>query len=551
MPEILTTEFKTDTTRKVVVDALASDYFVFVSAIENITPENSIKSQNEFLAKTLFGKIVNNIDTKYMIKYYPWQAGETYVQYDDSVDLEGEKFYAVVGPTNNDTGDYRVYKCLFNNFESPTIAPPVWDTNQPDQTYGTGDGYVWKFMYSLSLIEFEAYNALGYIPITGTFDADPVPTSGGSQINIIQVENPDANFGYSKKTGTLSQTPDLDGTVNTREDPTLALGEDYYAGQSIYFVKSNGSFELYEIDTYDFDTQTNRASIRVKDNIDLITYPGGRAANPTAPGLPAQDGVGVNNAFSIFPRVLIEGDGTGARAIPNVDSEGRIRTITILSAGDGYNTVQASVVDPLYDFDPSVTNSTDVRATVRPILSPTDGHGTDLVDELKCHHYLLYGYILSDDNESIGDTNTYTGVGIVKDPDFTGVTPSVFDNRIAVNSPDYNKVTVNSIITQVNQQNETTFSGIVHEIDSANEIIYIAEYNNIYPNQVGQDTAFDLTKDLFNETGQIVVINTPIVDNVTFSEYVQRTGKVYYMEDFFPLARNELSREEFKIVFEF
>ena len=65
------------------------------------------------------------------------------------------------------------------------------------------------------------------------------------------------------------------------------------------------------------------------------------------------------------------------------------------------------------------------------------------------------------------------------------------------------------------------------------------------------DTSLDLTLPFRNEAGQTITINSPVIDNVVTSDYTQRTGEVYFMEDFFPLARTELSREEFKFVLEF
>lgn len=223
----------------------------------------------------------------------------------------------------------------------------------------------------------------------------------------------------------------------------------------------------------------------------------------------------------------------------------------MLTSGDGYNIVNARVVDPLYDFTPDDPTSTDVRSQIRPILAPKDGHGFNLLDELKCKHFLLYGYVTGANNEEIGASNTYSNVGIVREPTFTVASPDIFDNRIRVTSAATNLVTVNSVITQVNANNEVTFKGIVHEVDLLNEQFYIAEYAGPYSNQPGQDNSLDLTKGFLNETGQIVEINSPIVDNVLLPVYTQRTGKVYYMENFFPLSRNDLSREEFKIVFEF
>lgn len=541
MPEILTTSFKTDTTRKFVADGTSNEYYVFVSSIDAEVPSNSISAENTFLSNTLFGKKIQNNDTRFMIRYYPWQNGETYVQYDDIVDLEDEKFYAVVGPTNNDTGDYRLYKCLFNNYGGEASSPPIWDATTVDQIYRTADNYVWKFMYEISPIEFEAYNALGYIPVTTAFDVDPVYTTGGSPISDIFLENKDANFGYSFKNSNLGASPFSDGTLTTVVDFGFQPVQNYYSGQTVYLRNPSGLSFLYEIDSYSYSDVTNRAVIRVKDN---------DPSNGSA-GLPHLDGVTSNAALTILPRVEILGDGTGATAIPIINNDGRITDIQLLTSGNGYNIVTARVVDPLYDFTPDDPTSTDVRSQIRPILAPKDGHGFNLLDELKCKHFLLYGYITGANNEEIGSSNTYSNVGIVREPTFTVASPDIFDNRIRVTSAATNLVTVNSVITQVNVNNEVTFKGIVHEVDLLNEQFYIAEYAGPYSNQPGQDNSLDLTKGFLNETGQIVEINSPIIDNVLLPVYTQRTGKVYYMENFFPLSRNDLSREEFKIVFEF
>lgn len=541
MPEILTTSFKTDTTRKFVADGTSNEYYVFVSSIDAEVPSNSISAENTFLSNTLFGKKIQNNDTRFMIRYYPWQNGETYVQYDDIVDLEDEKFYAAVGPTNNDTGDYRLYKCLFNNYGGEVSSPPIWDATTVDQIYRTADNYVWKFMYEISPIEFEAYNALGYIPVTTAFDVDPVYTTGGSPISDIFLENKDANFGYAFKNSNLGASPFSDGTLTTVVDFGFQPVQNYYSGQTVYLRNPSGLSFLYEIDSYSYSGVTNRAVIRVKDN---------DPSNGSA-GLPHLDGVTSNAALTILPRVEILGDGTGATAIPIINNDGRITDIQLLTSGNGYNIVTARVVDPLYDFTPDDQTSTDVRSQIRPILAPKDGHGFNLLDELKCKHFLLYGYVTGANNEEIGASNTYSNVGIVREPTFTVASPDIFDNRIRVTSAATNLVTVNSVITQVNANNEVTFKGIVHEVDLLNEQFYIAEYAGPYSNQPGQDNSLDLTKGFLNETGQIVEINSPIVDNVLLPVYTQRTGKVYYMENFFPLSRNDLSREEFKIVFEF
>ena len=116
MPEILTSEYKTDATRRFAQDVQTNNYYVFVSSINEFVPDDTQVAKNTFLERVIFGKKIRPEDTHFMIKYYPWQRDEVFVQYDDTVPLDGQKFYCVVGPNDNDTGDYRVYKCLFNNY---------------------------------------------------------------------------------------------------------------------------------------------------------------------------------------------------------------------------------------------------------------------------------------------------------------------------------------------------------------------------------------------------------------------------------------------------
>ena len=69
-------------------------------------------------------------------------------------------------------------------------------------------------------------------------------------------------------------------------------------------------------------------------------------------------------------------------------------------------------------------------------------------------------------------------------------------------------------------------------------------------NQANNDISLDPTKDLINATGQKLRINTPVANNIIESRYTQRSGDVYFMEDFVPLIRTETSREEYKLVLE-
>lgn len=555
MAEILSNSFKTDVTRLFIDDLANNDYYVFVSGIDTFSPEDAQVSKTQFLERTLFGKKILQNDIHFMIKYYPWQVGQVYVEYDDTVNLADQRFYAVVGPNDNDTGDYRVFKCLNNNNGATATTPPNYDVTNTNQIYITADGYVWKYMYVISTLEFDAYNAIGYVPITPTPSPNnPVPSTLSTVSDII-VTNPNDNFGYEEYTGGVISSPGVDGNIIVTpftNSPDWSQITNYFTGQYMYTTNpGNGVSRLFEITYYSFTEATGNATIRV--GAELLT----------GVATPDLAGVASNANFKIFPKLEIVGDGTGAIAIPKIVNN-RITSVTVLDEGNGYTSVNASVIDPgSNQFLPEDETTTDVRALIRPRLSPPGGHGFSLLDELRCKHFSFYGYITADDNTQIGDVNTYGAVGIVRSPDFdTDYTGNVFDNRIAVVTDEYNKLTANGTIIQVDSNNNTVFSGKVHEIDTTANTVYIAEYLGPYSNNPStgstlhndattNDVPLDLTLPFRNETGQTININSPIASNVTLSNYLQKTGEVYFMENFFPLARTDLSREEFKFVLEF
>jgi hypothetical protein len=546
MAEILSNSLKSDTTRLFLSDINSNqDFYMFVSSVDTFDPNDTLVSKMSFKEKTLFGKKIASSDIHFCIPYYPWQVGQVYTEYDDTVDLEGKNFYAVVGPTQNDTGDYRIYKCLDNNNGSTVSNPPNYNSTTTNQLYKTADGYVWKYMYRLSDLEFEAYNALGFIPVVGMTANNAViqpSDAGGSTISDVIVSNPTINNGYTIEEGRLNASPTGDKlSIVADSGYNFSPITNYYTGQYIYTTNSNGVSRLFEITYYFYDSNTDEIEIRV--GVDLITG----AAGPTLAG------VSNNASITIFPKVEIKGDGTGAVAIPNI-VDGQIVNITILQQGSGYHNVTAQIIDPVFDFDPEDATTTDIRAIVRAVMSPDGGHGTNLIDEFKCKNFSLYGYISAADNTNIGAVNTYSAVGVVRTPSFANTAPDVFDNRIAVVTNDYAKVTANNTITQLNTDNEIIFSARVHEVDETANTIYLAEYMGPYQNYANTgngDISLDITLPFRNETGQVISINTPIADNITVSNYIQRTGEVYFMEDFFPLARTDLSREEFKFVLEF
>jgi hypothetical protein len=552
---VATSNYRSGLTRLFVEDVAFNSYYLFASKTTNTTFVNSNKSKLDFLENTLFGKRVNSDEVFYMIKNYPWLSDTTYDQYDDSLDISSKKYYAVVYPQNNQTGDYRIYKCLFNNYGARSINPPNFSLSTPDQIYTMPDWYVWKFMYSLSEIEFEKYGNLGYIPIINEESSNTV-VSDASSVDQIFVTNSDTNRGYEKVQGSIFQINRVTDEIVISETIVNSLSAvgNYYAGYTFYVTNNVPNSKTYNVSAYVYNPTTKRATIKLDE------------------GSPS-DGVLTETAsYTLLPRIDIRGDGSGAIAIPNVSSAGTIESVTVLNKGSGYTNATATVPDP-FAFDPVSFGSLNERAILRQVLSPTGGHGTDLVDELSCRHALVYVDITDFDNSIISSTNKFASIGIVKNPEFKTIEPAIFDNRIEL-ALDSHSLSADEIVTQIETAdttsdfyNEVRFRGKVHEV--SNNFIYLCEYMGSFPNDVDtyantdfSDISLKVNLPLLSPQNEVLVIN---IDNnpaypaeygvnypgFNLSPYVQRSGEVYYMSSFAPITRTEESSEQFKILLEF
>jgi hypothetical protein len=595
---IITHKFRTNNTNDFKEDFDLSNYYVFVSSVNPSQTINSEFSTNEFLENTLFGKKVDPNDVFFVIDNNRWQLDTVYDQYDDKLDLLDKKFYAIVYPADNGTGDYRVYKCLYNNHGAPSLNAPNYDPFTDDQIYRMGDGYVWKYMYMITELEFQKYAALKYAPViynkssiitnavgTGNFvtffaqndfaigavasvrDIEPIqynitdrvivtansstftvggqetgtyiassgigyvknaPVSGKS-IDHIEVENYDLNKGYEFREGTIGTVDTTRIVIKSSTAVELENFKNYYTGQNFYVINETiNDARLYTIDTYEYNATTKEAIITLLDKTSFIQQ---------------------NLKFEIFPRIEIKGDGTGAAAIPKINNLGTIESVLMLNKGSGYTRATARVVTPLYGFDTAGILSTDIEATLRPILSPENGHGYNFEKELLSRRAIVYTQLTNTDNLSIPSTNEYTKIGLVKNPEFISNT-DLFDNRIELTLTS-DILTVGEIVTQT-LNNEITFSAEVHETDGTT--VYLCNYHGPYKTYPVANSSVDGYEDIpINILSSIISSQNQLlnINNIVRPPYVQKTGDVQYMTSFAPITRTSTSNEEYKIILEF
>ena len=106
--------------------------------------------------------------------------------------------------------------------------------------------------------------------------------------------------------------------------------------------------------------------------------------------------------------VNIVGDGIGAKARVDVNSDGNITDITVTSGGKGYSY-------GLVDLGAVNTNSGGSSAKLLPIIPPSRGHGYDIYQELGTDKILIYARFDDSTKDFPVDTK-FAIVGIVKNP---------------------------------------------------------------------------------------------------------------------------------------
>lgn len=157
-------------------------------------PEESVfESEYQIHDEMLFGKLIKPEDVSYMIHNNEWVSGTKYDMYDDKdVDLPTKKFFVVA---SQDDGSYGVFKCIYKNPISDPASvykPLVNQVSPTDEIYITGDGYHWKYMFSIDSVTYNKFSNTNYVPVK--IDSSVVSSSVPGTIDAIITTNVGAQY---------------------------------------------------------------------------------------------------------------------------------------------------------------------------------------------------------------------------------------------------------------------------------------------------------------------------------------------------------------------
>jgi len=185
MPAIFTNRLK-----KQLLDTVYNDltnvtnrYYVGVGRSEQwdssdtvVSPSNSYREERNF--RLAMQSVKQVADVSYVIPRYNWTSGTIYQGWDDNLSGTPSNAYYVL------TEDNQIYVCLQQGRTATgtTVTSTVKPTGTGTKPFRTSDGYVWKYMYSLSGERTSKYLSGNFIPVQFITDS-----SGSPALNTVEV----------------------------------------------------------------------------------------------------------------------------------------------------------------------------------------------------------------------------------------------------------------------------------------------------------------------------------------------------------------------------
>jgi hypothetical protein len=185
------------------------------------TPIDSIQEEFYTFDDLLAAKKVTSSDVSIVIPRRNWTTGTVYDYYrhdyghyvtgssssvqtanSGATTLYDSTFYVV-------TGDYNVYKCLDNNSNAASTVEP---TGTSTSILTTGDGYKWKYMYTLSAAQQTNFLSTDFMAVTTNATVSSAATDGA--INIVKIKTAGSGGTDGTHTGIAIRGDGSSGTVS-------------------------------------------------------------------------------------------------------------------------------------------------------------------------------------------------------------------------------------------------------------------------------------------------------------------------------------------------
>tara|TARA_B100000123_G_scaffold185422_1_gene138168 strand:+ start:16 stop:1407 length:1392 start_codon:yes stop_codon:yes gene_type:complete len=148
------------------------------------TPTNSPRTIRNVRAG--LQSIKSASDLSYVIPRYNWSSGSIYQGYDDDfTGIPDTNPYAVL---TEDNQVYMVLQQAKNNAGTATTST-IKPTGTSTKPFKTSDGYVWKFLYTLSAARSSAFLSANFLPVEKILDSARVnDLTGTTTLSVLEIQ---------------------------------------------------------------------------------------------------------------------------------------------------------------------------------------------------------------------------------------------------------------------------------------------------------------------------------------------------------------------------
>lgn len=183
-------------------------------------PKDSLGESDGYWDTMLALKRINSSDVSQVVRKIVWQSGTTYDMWrnditrdnpslpSNSYDIYDSSFYVM-------NSEYKVYICLFNNANpensfrgSPSLDEPNFTDLEPREAGSSGDGYIWKYLYTIKPNQIIKFDSTNYIAVPSDWNTgasySPIRENAknSGQLKTITIRNRGVGIGTANVTYT-------------------------------------------------------------------------------------------------------------------------------------------------------------------------------------------------------------------------------------------------------------------------------------------------------------------------------------------------------------
>ena len=251
------------------------------------SPKDNFSEEDDYWDTMIALKKINSTDVRQVVTRRVWASGTTYDMYRS--DYSRTNTAKVSGATNLYSAsyyvlnsDYRVYVCLHNGMDPdnpngrPSLDEPTFTDLEPKVAGTSGDGYIWKYLYTIKPSDIVKFESTDFIPVpldwsTSSDTASVRDNAVDGSIKMVTVT--DRGVGLGTANSTYTKVPIKgDGTGG---ECTIVINND----QKVDTVTVSNQGQNYTYGNIDLEaggvpTGTTRPTFNV-----IQSPPGGHGAD--------------------------------------------------------------------------------------------------------------------------------------------------------------------------------------------------------------------------------------------------------------------------------